>query len=316
MDSYIYKTHNNEFGYFQIDDGVCYTFPMDSSKNYVEKGEWEKHFRLERLGSPNAATFTLSQQQLLDGMSYFISRNSTKGTITVVDIHPVNDTGSYFFRTNRGEPLLSDHQIKSTYFLDEVRAYENITESLLDIFRTLEPERNNFTAYGNKIRELLIISCTEVEYLLQKFLTDSNKQPKYSFYNTGDYVWSLPILKLNLYSVSAMLFPGLGNLTPFLNWNSSAATQSLAWYDAYNKVKHDRGGTKDKATLEALLNSIAAIHILLEAQYGKELFEYRFQYTFRTIFQTQNRPTWSMHDFAAPLLTKQKIEWLTPKKHP
>lgn len=316
MESYIYKTQKGELGYFQIENGSCYTFPMDNSTIHVGKGDWDRHFAFERHGSSYTGTQSLTDENIREGIAYFLTKHLGRGGISIVNKIQTHDAGLYFYRINRGEPLLSDTQILSYSLLDEVRAYENITESLIDIFRTLEPETNNFNAYGNKTRELLIISCTEVEYLLKKFFTDNNKPPARSFYTTSDYVSCLPILKLEQYCVEAMLFPGLGTLTPFLNWSASKPTKSLSWYDAYNEVKHDRGGTKNKATLKALLDSIAAIHILLESQYGKELFEYRFQHTFRTIFQTKTRPTWNLSDYTTPLLTNQKVEWLAPKTYP
>lgn len=316
MESYIYKTQHGDLGYFQIENGKCYTFPMGKPNHSVDKGEWDQYFHLERLGSANPMSDSLSEQQLLEGMKYFVGVNLEKKDTVIAEKVLLSDAGSYFHRTNRGEPLLSHTQVNSNALLDEVRAYENILESLLDIFRTVEPELKNLDTYGNKIRELLIISCTEVEYLLQKFMTDNNKKSQSNYYTTNDYIWCLPILKLDEYSVSALFFPGLGSLKPFATWGSPATTKSLVWYDSYNKVKHDRGGSKDKATLSSLLNSIAAIHILLEAQYGKELFEYNFQYTFRTIFQTQSRPTWLLKDFSMPLLINKKVEWLTQKQHP
>lgn len=316
MESYIYKTKHGDLGYFQIENGKCYTFPINKPNHHVGVGQWDQYFHLERIGSTTPMSYSLSEQQILEGMKYFVSVNIEKKDTVIVEKVQLSDAGSYFYRTNRGEPLLSHTQVSSHTILDEVRAYDNILESLLEIFRTVEPELKNFDTYGSKIRELLIISCTEVEYLLQKFMSDNNKRAQSKHYNTNDYIWCLPILKLDQYIVSAMFFPGLGKLSPFSKWSSAATTQSLTWYDSYNKVKHDRGGSKEKATLSSLLNSIAAIHILLEAQYGKELFEYNFQHTFRTIFQTQSRPTWLLKDYSLPLLINKKVEWLTQKQHP
>ena len=42
----------------------------------------------------------------------------------------------------------------------------------------------------------------------------------------------------------------MGELAPFALWEEARPTGSLAWYDAYNAVKHDRERNFSRATLE------------------------------------------------------------------
>jgi hypothetical protein len=65
----------------------------------------------------------------------------------------------------------------------------------------------------------------------------------------------------------------LGEFKPFAQWNDTAPTLTLPWYDAYNAVKHHREAAFSKATLEAVLNAAAALHIMQIAQWGPEVFE-------------------------------------------
>ena len=64
----------------------------------------------------------------------------------------------------------------------------------------------------------------------------------------------------------------MGEFTPFAQWSDVAPTKSLAWYDAYNAVKHHREAEFSKATLEVLLDAVAALHIMQVAQWGPEVF--------------------------------------------
>lgn len=318
MESYIYSSKEGFVGYFQIDNGRCYFYPYDAEPNdYVGNGDWNAYFNLERINSlsPNIP-YTPTEKEMHGAMSYFLSQNTNRGKIEVLQTKKITNAGNYFTRINRGEPGLSDEQIKTSARADEVRAYDNIIESLLDIFRTVEPEPGNFNAYGNRIRELLIITCTEVEYLWKAILTAHNVPPLRRNYSTEDYIWCLPVLKLEDYEVSVPFYPDLGLFSPFKGWKRPDTTASLDWYHAYNSVKHDRGNTKNQATLEKLINSIAAIHVLLEAQYGKELFEFRLQHTFRTIFYTEQRPIWSYSEISAPTLHFNGPQWSGQKVHP
>lgn len=316
MESYIYKTRNKELGYFQISNGKCFFYPINTEQSYVAIDKWDQRFHFEKITAKNPQTFRLNKTQIHEGMSYFLSKESENGRVEVIKTRKINDTGLYFPRINRGEPYLRDKQIGSPEMLDEIRAYENITHSLLDIFRFVEPEIKNLNAYGNKIRELLIVSCTEVEYLLKKILIANGINPKRSYYNTSDYIWALPVLKLNKYVIDAPLFPQLGLFSPFKKWNKSAATTTIFWYDHYNKVKHDRGNTKEKANLKSLINSITAIHILLEAQYGEVFFDLGFHYTFKPIFNTHISPIWGMDEICTPILEREGLKWISTKQHP
>ncbi|WP_271461392.1 hypothetical protein [Pantoea leporis] len=319
IESYIYETTGGLIGYFQDEDGNCRFFPYNYSAKYIGGGSWKTGLEFERILSGDPESFIITQEMIHEAMSLKIREHFDVGAQKIIKTSKVTDAGSYFPRINRNEPGLSDHQINTNERADEIRAYDNIAESLVEIFRTIEPEQGNFNAYGNRLREQLIVACTEVEYLLQRTVIENGKKPlndSKDNYTTKDYIWCLPIQKLNEYVVELPSYPSLGSFSPFKEWSAPNYSKSLSWYNAYNKVKHNRGGTKHLATFEALINAVAAIHILLEAQYGKELFEYRFQYTFRTIFHTSIRPEWSAKEICVPILQRERAVWEKTKHHP
>ena len=318
IESYIYETNGGLIGYFQDEKGFCRFFPYNYSANYIGGGDWKTGLIIEGMTSGSPEPFVVTQEMIHQAMTHRIREHFGASAENVIKTITIEDAGSYYPRINRNEPGLSDHQINTNERADEIRAFDNISESLVEIFRTIEPEKGNFKTYGNRLRELLIVACTEVEYLLQRAVIENGRKPlngSKDNYTTKDYIWCLPTQKLNEYAVKLPSYPSLGEFRPFKDWNSPNWTKSLPWYNAYNKVKHNRGGNKSLATFEALINAVAAIHILLEAQYGKELFEYRFQYTFRTIFQTTIRPQWSATEICTPLLDREKTIWNKIKHH-
>lgn len=317
MENYIYETESGLIGYFQVQGNFCRHYPYNYKALYIDGGDWSVNFDLERLLSDDPDNYVITEERIHDAISRKIESNPRGGNKKVIKTLKVNDAGCYYPRINRNEPGLSEHQINSNARADEIRAFENITESLIDIFRTIEPEPANFKCYGNRLREQLIVACTEVEYLLQRAVVENGRKPQNKGrYNTVDYFWCLSFHKLNDYVVTLPAYPSLGSFSPFKDWSAPKYTRSLFWYDAYNKVKHDRGTTKHLATFECLINSIAAIHILLESQYGMGLFQYRFQHTFRTIFSTLSRPSWKSEDICSPVLEREQAIWETVKFHP
>lgn len=319
IESYIYETTGGLIGYFQNENGSSRFFPYNFSASYIGGGDWYRGIDLEKSLSDDPESFVITQEMIHEAMTVRIREHFRNGTEKIIKTSKILDAGSYFPRINRNEPGLSDHQINTIERADEIRSFDNIAESLVEIFRTIEPEKGNFSTYGNRLREQLIVACTEVEYLLQRAIVENGKKPlngSRNNFTTKDYIWCLPVQKLNEYVVELPSYPSLGSFCPFKEWSAPDYSKSLSWYNAYNKVKHDRGGTKQLATFEALINAVSAIHILLEAQYGKSLFEYRFQYTFPTIFHTSIRPKWSANEICVPILKRDRAVWESIKHHP
>ena len=75
-------------------------------------------------------------------------------------------------------------------------------------------------------------------------------------------------MKLAEYSVSFPFYPWLSPIKPFDNWNLNNKT--LAWYSAYNAVKHNREAEFSKGTLLHAFQAISGCFVLLCAQYGWE----------------------------------------------
>lgn len=154
----------------------------------------------------------------------------------------------------------------------EQRAAEQSLRILLDklddILLYIEPTANGLLTYGHKTRELLILACTEVENNWTQYMKISNSPPTGRSFTTNDYVKLLEPLCLAEYQISFKQFNDVQPLRPFERWNKVNPTQSLPWYEAYNKTKHDRGAHFSEATLENCLHALSAAIALFCARYS------------------------------------------------
>jgi hypothetical protein len=85
---------------------------------------------------------------------------------------------------------------------------------------------------------------------------------------TNDYVKLLGPMLLDSYELSLKAYPRFPTFTPFEGWSASNPTGSLAWYDAYNKTKHDREENLKLATLRNAVQSVGAAVVMFHAQFG------------------------------------------------
>jgi hypothetical protein len=178
-------------------------------------------------------------------------------------------------------------------FIGSLQQVEMLFDSLSSLFRVAHPEGDNLKSYGSAIRDLIILACTEVEAQWKGVLKANNLLVKDGRYSTKDYVRLLSAMKLDGYKVELIRYPGLPRLVPFAGWNSTQPTQSLFWYDVYNKVKHDRETNFNDATLGNAIHAVAACVVMLAAQFGYETLE---DYRLKSIFRFVDIPKWAPKD--------------------
>lgn len=160
-----------------------------------------------------------------------------------------------------------------TYYAREwssaVSAVSVLTQRMAEVFRYVEPSvGSNLHAFGHELRQLLVLGCTEVESSLRAILR-ANAYSAGAGDRTADFVKLCKPLRLSEWSVRPTMHPAFPAVAPFRDWDDSRPTQSLAWYDAYNAVKHDRESNFHRATLLNAVTAVAAAYVLLWAQFGK-----------------------------------------------
>ena len=141
------------------------------------------------------------------------------------------------------------------------QALRMLVERLDELLLYVEPSANGLASYSHKTRELLILACTEAENQMKRYLTLANC-PREGGLNTRDYVRLAPKLYLSEYVIALKPYQDVESLKPFRGWEAARPTQSLPWYDAYNKTKHDRTSHFSEATLANCLAAVAANVVL------------------------------------------------------
>lgn len=209
-----------------------------------------------------------------------------------------------FHFTFAGKPLsdcYDDISLWGVYreeYLSHIRQLELILDDLKSVFRVIEPTDDNKNAYGNTLRNIIILSCTEIDLMMKKILKNNGYCVKDDKYTTKHYYKLKNALRLDEYELQFREYENLGRYSPFSAWESETPTQSLVWYDAYNKIKHDREANFSHASMENALTTIAAYAILLLAQYGYDnsIWKERMQ----KYFSIQETPNWELEDFYVP----------------
>jgi hypothetical protein len=162
----------------------------------------------------------------------------------------------------------------------EQRSAEQALRLLIDrldeLLLYIEPDANGLEAYSHKSRELLILACTELENTWKYYMGIAGAAPISGQFNTKDYVRLLGPLYLAEYEIRLRPYSNVPPMRPFIGWNASMPTQSLHWYDAYNKTKHDRDQSFNQASLRNCVAAVAANVIMFAVRFGPvSLFESR-----------------------------------------
>jgi hypothetical protein len=143
-----------------------------------------------------------------------------------------------------------------------------LVERLNEILLYVEPEGAGLDAYGTMSRELLILAATDAENTWTHYMRLAHVTPRGAGYSTRDYVRLQGPLHLAEYQVTLAAHALVPQIRPFDGWSANAPSQSLAWYDAYNKAKHDRTANLGQATVMHCIEAVAANLVLFCVRFG------------------------------------------------
>lgn len=310
LQSFAFKNRSGQCGFFQKDGEVIHYYVDDLFYPVSGCSKWSNWVLQVEGGYRQGDT----ENPSIESISFFLLRHAETISHEIVELAKIERPGYYFPRVNRGNARFN--YVSDAFHLD-ARAYRNIQGYLDDLFNVIEPDPRNFGSYGHKIRELLILACTEVEFLLLKALTE-NGYVKKAVYTTADYVHCLDLFRLDFWRVELVQYPAIKTFAPFAKWDKENSTKSLPWYRAYNAVKHNRGDNIVEANFEHALDAVAALHILLEAQYGIEVFNrVRQRSEEKSVFLTVVFPSWAAAELSAPIFREYEgeAEWIGPHKY-
>lgn len=146
--------------------------------------------------------------------------------------------------------------------LEERQALYMIIKKLDDILLYIEPSGKSLKVYSHELRNLLILSCTEVENQMVSILKKRNIAPIRGEYKMNDYVKLIRMTDIKKYKIIFKNYDILKDVVPFKSWSLNKPSQSLKWYNAYNLAKHNRSENFSQATFLNVINSVAANIIL------------------------------------------------------
>ena len=153
--------------------------------------------------------------------------------------------------------------------LSAEQALQLLIERLYDLFLYVEPNAHGVRSFGHKTRELLILAATEVESYWQRHARDGGLVGNRGrSLNTSDYVRLKEALFLSEYEVTLKPYPLVMPVRPFAAWSAHNPTQSLIWYDAYNKTKHDRELHFHEASLDRCIEAVCAAITMFSVRFG------------------------------------------------
>ncbi len=187
---------------------------------------------------------------------------------------PLLDPTEYHPRIHRAgsrsslQELPNPRNLYGGEMASSLQSARNLFVELRNVFRYVVPSERNQSVYGDKLRSLLILACTEAESALRSVLLANNGAKIDVRLTTSDYVKLLKPMRLAEWRIGLSGFPDYPEVAPFETWNPNKPTESLPWYDAYNKVKHDRERSISKATLHHMLSAMCGVYVMLAGQFG------------------------------------------------
>ena len=187
-----------------------------------------------------------------------------------------------------------------------IRQLELILDELFDIFKVVSPHSRNMKVFGNAIRNVLILSCTEVDSLMKSVLNGNGYNAKKPI--MSDYKQLIIPMKLFDYTLSFQYINEVGWKTPFGNWEPKENSKSPNWYNAYNDVKHDRVNNFKEANLRNAIEATLGFATMLIAIYG-----YRNDIWNEKICKTINvrkEPLWMLKDLYLPPIQNSIVRYV------
>lgn len=299
----VIKAQLSELYIFRMHDGALGWVEFGSDSFVVRKKDWGKihdtisyHTVFDLEGAEKRS----DAHQMLE---FAVRHIADPAVVEVHDLKPVLlENGQYFPRIWRGYDggrpfvdtvdLLDPFSIYGGEYTGAIVAAESLLREVKALFRSVEPDVVNDRAYGHRMRELLILLCTEVEANLVGVLKRNFPlmvQKEKGYLTTKHYQVLKNVMFLDKYVVRLADYKDR-KFSPFENWvGPEKSTDSIPWYAAYNLVKHDRERNFHYACMANVLNAAAALHILQLAQWGGGLFSL-MRGARESIFVTEEHP--------------------------
>ncbi len=154
---------------------------------------------------------------------------------------------------------------KKEFELNFWQHYLWLESEFCTVLEYVELDNANYSTYSRRIEKLILQIGSEFDNVSREICglqsVDRTSICDYYNYYTSNF---------NNITVSKVI-AGDVQLTPFDGWNSTAPGETLAFWKAYNSIKHDRIANYKEASLKNALNAMAAL-FCVEMLYMKTLY--------------------------------------------
>ena len=140
-----------------------------------------------------------------------------------------------------------------------VAGFENLEQQLAECMDFLPFIEENKKAISPKFVPIIMDACSLIESILHE-ITSSNYKEHFNFKKYCSLHESSLQLEEN---ASLFLTLPVQILQPYKSWSK----KSPVWWNAYNKLKHDRLNNYHFATYMNAVNALAGLHQLMSKQY-------------------------------------------------
>lgn len=142
--------------------------------------------------------------------------------------------------------------------------YLDIESEMLECLKYVELCTAHYCVYSAKFARILLECGAEIDNIFKYICSIRKKRPTIS-----DYYYKAIIKIPDLLNYKVIIKHSPLSFQPFKSWNKNKPSQSLSWWEDYNKVKHDRINNFSLASLENALNSLCALFILEMLSYDE-----------------------------------------------
>ena len=154
-----------------------------------------------------------------------------------------------------------------------IEFYESLEQDLLNFLKVVPYEKQNFETWSPKLIDILVGAGSLLDSLFRTSMPEELAEKQRKDYNINDFhaVFSKDLKPLRSFVYLSPPFV----LQPYKNWTQSAP---LAWWDHYNKVRHDRLENMRFATMQTAMDVLCALFeaIVQNQKMGKALLRHRW----------------------------------------
>jgi hypothetical protein len=184
-----------------------------------------------------------------------------------------------------------------------INEFANLCSKLDLIFQYIYPTNENLNSSGSELRNFIILVSTEIESNFREILYNNGFITKKD-YTMNQFSKLIQPLKLYEYRLSLSKYPEIKSFSPFSTWNTDEPTKSLTWFADYNKIKHDKYGNFQSASIENCIISLMGLAAILLSQINNIE---SARSTITSYFNIIDLPKWELNEYYIPSF--ENLEW-------